>query len=102
MDERFASCSKFTNPGPFDLLIAIVIVVDGWDCVSVELRRLAGPLSIPQMTHEQQLNDITGENQQTRRKACPSATLSTKNPAWTTLDTNLSLLCEKPATNRLS
>jgi hypothetical protein len=41
---------------------------------------------------------LTGENRSTRRKTCPSATLSTTNPTWT----DPGLGGEKPTTNRLS
>jgi hypothetical protein len=48
---------------------------------------LLGPLSIPQMIREWiQSNGgviLTGENRRTRRKTCPSATLSTTDPTWT-------------------
>jgi hypothetical protein len=44
-------------------------------------------------------NDIlTEENQRTRRKMCPSATLSTINPTW--IDPEIRR--DMPATNRLS
>jgi hypothetical protein len=43
-----------------------------------------------------------GGEQKTRRKSCPSATLSTTNPTLTALDANQCLRGEKPATNRLS
>jgi hypothetical protein len=45
---------------------------------------------------------LTGENRSTRGKTCPSAILSTTNPIWTDLESNLGLRCERPATNRLS
>jgi hypothetical protein len=45
---------------------------------------------------------LTGENRTTRRKTCPSATLSTTNPTWTDPGSNPGLRGEKPATNRLS
>jgi hypothetical protein len=48
---------------------------------------------------ERRWNDIvTGENRRTRRKTCPSATLSTTNP--TGIDPGLR--GERPATNDLS
>jgi hypothetical protein len=31
---------------------------------------------------------LTGENRRTRKKTCPSATLSTTNPIWTDPDAN--------------
>jgi hypothetical protein len=34
---------------------------------------------------------LTGENRSTRRKTCPSATLSTTNPTWTDPGSNLGL-----------
>jgi hypothetical protein len=45
---------------------------------------------------------LTGENRRTRRKTCPSATLSTTNPTWTDPGSNSGLRGERPATNRLS
>jgi hypothetical protein len=41
-------------------------------------------------------------NQRTRRKTCPSATLSTINPTWIDPDANPGLRGERPATNDLS
>jgi hypothetical protein len=41
---------------------------------------------------------LTEENRRTRRRTCPSATLSTTNPTWT--DPGLS--GERPATNHSS
>jgi hypothetical protein len=43
---------------------------------------------------------LTGENRRTRRKTCPSATLSNTNPTRTGLRANAGLRCEMPATNR--
>jgi hypothetical protein len=55
---------------------------------------LTGPLSISRMIHEWIWSNggiiLTGENRRTRRKTCPSATLSTTNPTWTDLGTNRS------------
>jgi hypothetical protein len=45
---------------------------------------------------------LTGENQRTQRKACPSATLSTTNPTRTDRGAKPVLCGEMPATNRLS
>jgi hypothetical protein len=45
---------------------------------------------------------LTGENRRTREKTCPSATLSTTNPAWTDLGSNPGLRGGRPAANRLS
>jgi hypothetical protein len=45
---------------------------------------------------------LTGENRSTRRKTCPSATLSTTNLTWTDPGSNPGLRGERPATNRLS
>jgi hypothetical protein len=44
---------------------------------------------------------LTGENRRTRRKTCPSATLSTINPTWIEPGANPSLRGERPATNDL-
>jgi hypothetical protein len=45
---------------------------------------------------------LTGENRITRRKTCPSTTLSTTNPAWIDPGPNPSLRGERPETNDLS
>jgi hypothetical protein len=45
---------------------------------------------------------LTGENRNTRRKSCPSATFSTTNLTWTDTGSNPGLCGEGPATNRLS
>jgi hypothetical protein len=51
-----------------------VIVAVVWEFVSVELRPLTGPLSIPQMIHEWIRSSggmiLTGENRRTLRKTC--------------------------------
>jgi hypothetical protein len=45
---------------------------------------------------------LTGENQRTQIKTCPSATLSKAvNPTWTALGVNPGLHGKKPATNCL-
>jgi hypothetical protein len=52
---------------------------------------------------ERRWNDIlTGENRRTRRKTCPSATLSTTNPTWIDPGAKPGLRGERPATNDLS
>jgi hypothetical protein len=43
---------------------------------------------------------MTGGNRSTRRKLCPSATLSVTNPTWVCLVFNLRNRGEGPATNR--
>jgi hypothetical protein len=45
---------------------------------------------------------LRGEHGKTRRKTCPSATLSTTNPTWIDPGENPGLRVERPATNRLS
>jgi hypothetical protein len=45
---------------------------------------------------------LTGENRRTRRKTCPSATLSSTNPTWIDPGANPGLRGERPATNDLS
>ena len=45
---------------------------------------------------------LTGENQSTRRRSCPSATLSTTNPILIGWRLNPRLLGENPETTRLS
>jgi hypothetical protein len=51
---------------------------------------------------ERRWNDMTGENRRTRRKSCPSTTLSTTNPTWIDPGVNRGLGGERPATNDLS
>jgi hypothetical protein len=51
---------------------------------------------------EQRWNDTNRENRRTRRKTCPSATLSNTDPTWTALGVNPCLQGKKPAINRLS
>jgi hypothetical protein len=45
---------------------------------------------------------MTGENRRTKRKTCPSATLSTTNPKWIDPGANPVLRGERPLTNDLS
>jgi hypothetical protein len=45
---------------------------------------------------------LTGENLSTRRKTCPSATLSTTNPTWNDPGSKPGLRGERPETNGLS
>jgi hypothetical protein len=45
---------------------------------------------------------FTGQNRRTRRKTCPSATLSTTNPTWIDLGTNPGLRGDRPVTDDLS
>jgi hypothetical protein len=45
---------------------------------------------------------MKGESHISRRKTCPTATLSTTNLTWNALGSNLVLREESPATNRLS
>jgi hypothetical protein len=49
-----------------------------------------------------QWNEIDRGKPTTRRKPCPSATLSTTNSTWTDPGSNPGLRSERPATNRLS
>jgi hypothetical protein len=49
-----------------------------------------------------QWNEIDREKPTTRRKTCPSATLSTTNFTWTDPGSNPGLRGERPATNRLN
>jgi len=76
----------------------------GWDYVS-ELRSPTGLLFILQVIHEHGKpwqNDNGGRNRRTRRKTCPSATLSTINPTWTDTGANTGLRDEMPVTNHLN
>jgi hypothetical protein len=65
------------------------------ETMSLGTGSLTAPLSIPQMIHEWIWSSgemiLTGENRRTRRKTCPSATLSTINPTWTDLWANSGL-----------
>jgi hypothetical protein len=45
---------------------------------------------------------LTGENQSTRGKTCPSATLSTTNPIWTDPGSKPGFRDGRLVTNRLS
>jgi hypothetical protein len=45
---------------------------------------------------------LTWKNWRTRRKICPSTTLSTTNPTWSYPGGNSGLHGERPATNRLN
>jgi hypothetical protein len=51
---------------------------------------------------EHQWNQIDRGKPTTRRKTCPSATLSTTNPTWTDPVSNPGLRSGRPASNRLS
>jgi hypothetical protein len=52
---------------------------------------------------ERRWNDmLSEETRRTRRKTCPSATLSTTNPTWIDQGANPGLRCQRPATNDLS
>jgi hypothetical protein len=51
---------------------------------------------------ERRWNDIDKENRRTRRKTCPSFTLSTTNSTWIDAGANPGLRGERPATNDLS
>jgi hypothetical protein len=77
-----------------------------WRHVSMELRPLTGPLSIPHMIHEWIWGKggmiLTGKNRRSRRKTYPGVTFSTTNPTWTALGTNPAQRDEKPTTNRLT
>ena len=45
---------------------------------------------------------LTVQNRSTRRKTCPSATLSTTNQTWADPKSNPGLRGERPSTNHLS
>ena len=45
---------------------------------------------------------MTRKDRSTRRKTCPSATLSTINPKYTDLGLSSGLRGDRPATNRLT
>lgn len=57
------------------------------DYISVELCCWLGqyPPSLPPTDDTWVNMEVTGRNQRTRRKPCPSAILSTANPTWTAL-----------------
>jgi hypothetical protein len=95
------NCAVLKQRDKFTFFILAV----GWDCLC-GTGPLTDPLSIPQMIHEWIWSSggmiLTGENRRTRRKTCPSVTLSTTNLTWAALGANMGLRREKPATNRLS
>jgi hypothetical protein len=79
----------------------------GWVCVSdlwppTGLLFAPPPCDICMRRESQGAMILTGENRRTRRKACPSATLYTKNPTWTDPGANKGLHRERSETNRLS
>jgi hypothetical protein len=59
-------------------------------------------MNMDEWMNEQEWIIFDWENEITRRKCCPCATLSTTSPKWTTLRPKADLRVEKPATNRLS
>jgi hypothetical protein len=70
-----------------------------------ELLPLTDIFFIPLMVHEygkRRWNDTDMGNQRTRRKTCPSATLSTTKPTRIDPGANPGLRGDRPATNRLS
>lgn len=84
--------------------VSAFFITMGLDHVSVQLWPLIGPLSVPQMIHERIWSSdgmiLTGKTKG-QRKTCPSATLSTTKPTWTSLGANPGLLGEKPVSNCL-
>jgi hypothetical protein len=76
----------------------------GCDYVS-ELQPPTGLLFIPRWYMSMESHGgmiLTGEKWRTRRKTCPSTTLSTTNPTWTDPGGNPGLYCERLATSHLS
>jgi len=54
------------------------------------------------MSMEEGLYDTEGENRWTRRKTCPSATLSTTNPTRNVMESKTSLRYDRSANNRVT
>jgi hypothetical protein len=87
-----------------DTTLLLLLMLMGWDNVSEQ-----GPprayCSSPTW-HTCMDSDsgkiLTEENQELKRKPCPSAILSTTNPTWTDPSANLGLHSERPTTNCLS
>jgi hypothetical protein len=99
---RFGNSSDAYAKGMYTKDMHLITVRLGRDCVSVELRPLTGPLSIRRWHTSSGGTILTGENQITRRKTCPNATLSTTNTTWTNHSANSGLRGEKLKTDRLS
>jgi hypothetical protein len=77
----------------------------GWDWVHLVRRSLIGLSYQPRMIDDYEafgVMRIGRGNRSTRKKTCPSATLSTTNPTWPDLGSNPGRRGVKPATNRLS
>jgi hypothetical protein len=80
--------------------IPVVFMSIGWDNVS-ELRPPTDLLFITQMSMESYGGmTVTDENRITRRKTCPSATLSTTHPTCIDPGANAGLRGDSPGTNR--
>jgi hypothetical protein len=90
--------SSYSPPWEPQIVLRGILLLLRWDDICL---CGTGPLSIPQMS-EYEATELTGENRRTRRKTCPSATLTTTNPTLTDRGENPGLRGEKPATNRLS
>jgi hypothetical protein len=78
------------------------IVAKVWGYVSVEMRPLPGPLSVPQIMHEwiwSSSGILSGETRKTWRETCPSDFSSTTNSSWTILGVNPGLRGKKSAIN---
>jgi hypothetical protein len=76
-----------------------------WGETVSELRPPTGLLFIPRWYMSMESHGgiiLTGENRRTRRKTCPTDTLSTTNPTWTDPGANCGLRGGRPATNHLS
>jgi hypothetical protein len=86
--------------------ISTSFVIMRWDYFFCETAAANGPTVHPpddtRVNMDWRWNYTDRGNRTTRRKTCPSATLSTSNPTSTALGTKPGLRDEKPATNRLS
>jgi hypothetical protein len=95
-------CSVCSDIWQQRLMFMFMYHVNGLRLFS-ELWPPAGLLFIPQIYDwKATVEWYWRENRRTRRKTCPSATLSTTNPTWTDLGVNPGLCGERPATNCLS
>jgi hypothetical protein len=75
----------------------------GWDWVHLARRSLPSLLYQPR-TIDDECEAVAGMRNgkgKYSEKTCPSATLSTTNPTWPNLGSNLGRRCGKPANNRL-
>jgi hypothetical protein len=86
-----------------DIYLMFLVAHDDGMRLSYVLRPQMGLLFIPKMIYEYRESPsemiLTGKNQRSWGKICPSATVSSTNPTWTYTVTNPDLHHDRPATN---